>query len=103
MDVEYADLTCAACGRSCEHELRHVGRLLHSTMCTSCGHVVEMPSRTLLRAYVHDLEQRVASKPSRLARRARQDPWQFVSELPTALLRQPAKLAGELWELVRGR
>ncbi len=103
MDVEYAELRCGACGRTCEHELRHVGRLLHSTACTACQHVVEVPARPLLRAYIHDLEQRVTSKPGRLARRARRDPRRFVRELPTALLRQPVKLTGELWELVRGR
>jgi hypothetical protein len=103
VDLEYAELTCAACGRTCEHELRHVGRLLHTTTCTACGHVVEVTPRSLLPAYLHDLERRVASKPVRLARRARRDPGKFLRELPVALLRQPRKLTGELWELVRGR
>lgn len=103
VDLEYAELTCAACGWTCEHQLRHVGRLLHTTTCTNCGHVVEVTPRSLLPAYLHDLEQRVASKPVRLARRARRDPGRFLRELPVALLRQPRKLTGELWELVRGR
>jgi hypothetical protein len=103
MDVELAELRCAACGCTCEHELRHVGRLLHSTTCTACGHLVEMPSRPLLRAYLQDLEQRVASKPGRLARRARRDPRTFLREFPTALLRQPVKLTSELREIIRGR
>ncbi|HEY4604970.1 MAG TPA: hypothetical protein VIH08_11615 [Blastococcus sp.] len=54
-------------------------------------------------AYVHDLEQRVASKPVRLAKRARRDPRRFVRDLPAAVLRQPVKLTGELWSLIRGR
>ncbi len=41
-EPEYADLTCTACGRTAEHELRHVGRLLATTTCTACGHVVEV-------------------------------------------------------------
>jgi hypothetical protein len=100
---EYATLDCGSCGRRCEHELRYAGRLLHTTTCNCCGHVVEVSPGTMIPAYLHDLEQRVASKPARLARRARQDPRRFLRELPTALMRQPAKLTGELWSLVRGR
>lgn len=103
VDLEYAELTCGSCGWTCEHELRHVGRLLHTTTCTHCGHVVEVLPRRMVPAYLHDLEHRVASKPARLAARARRDPKRFLRGLPAALLRQPVKLTGELWELVRGR
>lgn len=103
MDVECVELTCAACGRVSDHEVRHVGRLIGTTTCTACGHVVEVPHRSLVPAYVHDLEQRVASKPVRLAKRARRDPRRFVRDLPAAVLRQPVKLTGELWSLIRGR
>jgi len=103
VEIEYAELTCAVCGRTCEHELRHAGRLLHTTTCTACGHVVEVPPRTMVPAYLHDLERRVATKPVRLARRARLDPGRFFRDLPRALLRQPVKLTNELWEIVRGR
>ncbi|KQS68571.1 hypothetical protein [Modestobacter sp. Leaf380] len=103
MEQEYAELTCTACGRTVEHELRHVGRLLATTTCTACGHVVEVAPRSMVPAYLHDLEHRVTSKPQRMVRRARRDPARFVRELPGALLRQPAKLTAELWALVRGR
>lgn len=103
MNVECVELTCAACGRTCDHEVHHVGRLIGTTACIACGHVVEVAPRSLFPAYVHDLEQRVASKPVRLARRARRDPRRFVRELPAAVLRQPVKLTGELWALIRGR
>ena len=102
MDVERVELTCAACGRACDHEVRHVGRLIRTTTCTACGHVVEVTHRSLLPAYLHDLEQRVASKPVRLARRARRDPRRFVRDLPAAMLRQPVKFTEELWSLIRG-
>lgn len=100
---EYADLTCAACGQTAEHELRYVGRLLDTTTCSYCGHVVQVTPRSLLPAYLHDLEQRVSSKPARLYRRARRDPIGFARGLPRALARQPFKLASELWSLVRRR
>ncbi len=103
MDAEYAELVCAECGQTCEHELRHLGRLLHTTTCTNCGHVVEVLPRSMVPAYLHDLEHRVVSKPTRLVRRARQDPVRFVLELPGALVRQPVKLTREFWALVRGR
>jgi hypothetical protein len=76
--------------------------LIRTTTCTACGHVVEVAHRSLLPAYLHDLEQRVASKPVRLARRARRDPRRFVRDLPAAMLRQPVKFTEELWSLIRG-
>lgn len=103
MEQEYADLTCTACGRTAEHELRHVGRLLATTTCTACGHVVEVVPRSMLTGYLHDLEHRVVSKPVRMARRARRDPARFLRELPGAVLRQPAKLTSEFLTLLRGR
>ena len=103
MTPEYAELVCAVCGQTCEHELRHVGRLLHTTTCTNCGHVVEVLPSSMLPAYLHDLEHRVVSKPTRLVRRARQDPVRFVLGLPTAVLRQPVKLTREFVALLRGR
>lgn len=100
---EYADLVCAGCGQTAEHELRYAGRLLDTTTCSHCGHVVQVTSRSLLPAYLHDLEQRVTSKPARLYKRARRDPVGFVRRLPRALARQPVKLAGELWSVLRRR
>jgi hypothetical protein len=102
-ELEYAELTCEVCGCTCEHELRYAGRLLHTTTCSACGHVVEVSPRTFVPAYLHDLERRVVTKPVRLVRRARREPARFLRELPGALLRQPVKLTNELWELVRGR
>jgi hypothetical protein len=102
VDTEYVELSCDACGRTCEHEVRHAGRLLRTTTCMCCGHVVEVTHRSLVPAYLHDLEQRVASKPARLARRARRDPRGFVRALPAAVLRQPVKMTEELWSLIRG-
>jgi hypothetical protein len=101
VNTEHAHLTCSACGRVTEHDLRYAGRLLHSTRCTACGHVVRHEQRDLYSAYLKDLEQRLVTKPRRLARRAARDPRTFVAGLPRAVLRQPVKLAGELWTLLR--
>lgn len=101
MNTERADLTCGACGVETEHVLRYTGRLLHSTQCTACGHVVRHEQRDLHTAYLHDLEQRLASKPARLMRAARREPRRFVFRLPRALLRQPVKLIDEIWTVWR--
>jgi hypothetical protein len=99
--TQHAHLTCSACGQVSEHELRYTGRLLHSTRCTACGHVLRHEQRELYSAYLHDLEERLVTKPRRLARRAAREPRAFVIGLPRAVLRQPAKLVGELWTLLR--
>lgn len=101
-EIEIAELTCSSCGRTADHELHYSGRLLHSTRCTACGHVVVVESRDLLPAYLRDLEQRVLSKPSRLVRRATREPRTFLFSLPAAVMRQPIKIAREVWSVFRG-
>jgi hypothetical protein len=96
-------LTCVACGREGEHELVSVGRLLHSTRCLACGHVVRHEQRDLMAAYLSDLEHRLVTKPVRLARRAAGNPLAFLASLPGAVLRQPAKFIEELRTVLRGR
>jgi hypothetical protein len=75
-------LTCVACGQECPHELVLVGRLLHSTRCSQCGHVVRHEQRDLMSAYLRDLEHRVLTKPQRMVRRAVHEPRTFVTTLP---------------------
>ena len=101
MTVEHAEFLCSSCGRTAEHDLRYAGRLLESTRCEACGHVVELEQHVLVPAYLHDLEQRVVSKPARLRQRAQKDTSGFLLGLPRAVARQPAKLARELWTVLK--
>ena len=94
-------LTCVACGQEVPHELTVVGRLLQSTRCTSCGHVVRHEQRDLMSAYLRDLEHRLMTKPQRTVRRALADPVEFVVTLPFALARQPLKLLREVRSVLR--
>ena len=100
-DVEHAELRCESCGEVADHELRYAGRLLESTRCTNCGHHIELTPRSLVPAYVRDLEQRLVSKPRRMLRRATRDPLGYARELPGAIVRQPAKFLREFRELFR--
>ncbi|MBA2559315.1 MAG: hypothetical protein H0V07_05400 [Propionibacteriales bacterium] len=100
MTVEHAEFRCSACGKSAEHDLRYAGRLLESTHCHACGHVVELQQKVLLPAYLLDLEQRVASKPARVLQRASGDRVGFLRSLPRAVVRQPVKLFRELWTVI---
>ena len=101
MTVEFSDLACERCDLVTEHELHYAGRLLESVRCTRCGHRMMLSHQALLPAYLHDLEQRVVSKPQRMWRRAAQDPMRFLAGLPAAVVRQPPKFVRELWSLVR--
>jgi hypothetical protein len=101
MTVEFSQFSCERCERLTEHELHYAGRLLESVRCTRCGHRVVLSHQALLPAYLHDLEQRVVSKPQRMYRRAAHDPRGFFAGLPRAVVRQPTKFARELWSLVR--
>ncbi len=101
MTVEHATFTCSHCGETVEHELHYAGRLLESTRCSHCAHVVELEQRVLLPAYLHDLEQRVASKPARMLRRAQTEGAAFVRGLPQAIAKQPGKIAREIWTIIK--
>jgi hypothetical protein len=103
MATSVVELTCVACRQEGPHELVMVGRLLQSTRCLACGHVVRHEQRDLMAAYLRDLEHRLLTKPQRMARRAVREPLTFARELPGALLRQPAKFLGEVSALLRGR
>ncbi len=94
-------LTCVSCGQEAPHELVLVGRLLHSTRCTACGHEVRHEQRDLMATYLRDLEHRLLTKPQRLVRRALSEPVTFLRTLPGAVLRQPAKLLDELRTVTR--
>jgi hypothetical protein len=101
MNPQHADLECEVCQEMTEHELRYAGRLLESVRCTRCGTHTEVPGHVLLPAYVHDLEQRVASKPTRILRRMARHRWSYVRSLPAAVVRQPGKFLREFRELFR--
>lgn len=101
MNIAHADLLCETCDQVTEHELHYAGRILESVRCTRCGRHMELSQSALLPAYVHDLEQRVASKPRRLVHRAARDPGAFLKGLPAAVLRQPLKFLREFRSLWR--
>ena len=103
MPSSTTELTCVACGQECEHELVIVGRLLQSTRCSACGHVVRHEQRDLMSAYLRDLEHRLLTKPQRLVKRAVAEPLTFLVGLPAAVLRQPGKLLEELRTVLRPR
>ena len=100
MSAERADLRCETCERVTDHELHYAGRLLESVRCTHCGTHLELSHRALVPAYVLDLEQRLASKPGRMLRRAARHPGAYLLALPGAVLRQPAKFLREFRDLV---
>jgi hypothetical protein len=94
--VSRSVLTCVACGEETDHELVTVGRLLQSTRCTGCDHVVRHEQRDLMASYLRDLEHRLLTKPQRMLRRARSEPLAFARALPRDLLRQPGKFLAEI-------
>ncbi len=101
MNTAHAELVCETCDQVTDHELHYAGRLLESVRCTRCGSHMELSQRALLPAYVHDLEQRVASKPRRLWHRAARERGHFLRGLPRAIVRQPRKFLEELRTIVR--
>ena len=93
-------LKCDYCGREGPHDLDYAGRLLASTHCRACGHTIRHIGEDLSNTYFRDLEQRVASKPSRMFRRLRRHPVKFVLSLPLKAASKPKKLLEEVRPLI---
>ena len=92
-------LTCSMCGLDSEHEVHYAGRILAHARCMHCGTVMRQSTEVLRKAYIKDLEQRVASKPWRLVRRILSEPNYLFKGLPNAVKRQPKKFLNEAKEL----
>jgi DNA-directed RNA polymerase subunit L len=101
MTTRTATLTCGNYGREGTHELTYAGRILVSTQCRACGYTIRHPHDDLGSAYLHDIEQRIASKPYRMLRRLRRHPVKFVLDLPVAVAEKPRKLIDEVRTLIR--
>ena len=102
-NVHRVVLQCHECHEVAVHELTYAGRILAESRCTACAARVRHEESDLRTAYLHDLEQRLLSKPARLARRAAQHPVRFAVSLPGALIRQPGKMLAELRTVLKGR
>lgn len=89
-------LTCDNCGQDAVHELEYAGRLLVRTVCTVCGHATRRDEDDLWSAYIHDVEQRVASKPLRMWRRFRRHPLEYGRGLPASVLAKPLRMLREV-------
>ena len=89
-------LTCNNCGLEAVHELDYAGRILVRSVCTNCGYVTRRRDDDLWDAYLHDIEQRVASKPFRMWRRFRRHPLEYGLGLPASVLAKPLRICREL-------
>jgi hypothetical protein len=95
------ELVCRSCHELAVHELTYAGRILASSRCTRCGQLVRHEEHDLRSAYVHDLEQRLLSKPRRMIQRALRHPMRFAASLPGAMVTKPAKMLAELRTILR--
>jgi hypothetical protein len=100
-NVHRVELTCHSCHQLVVHELTYAGRILASSRCTACGEVVRHEETDLRAAYLHDLEQRLRSKPARMVRRALRHPMRYARSLPAAIVTKPAKMIAELRTVLR--
>ena len=101
MSVELAELHCERCDLVTDHELHYTGRLLESVRCTRCGTHLEVPPRgaaagVLARPGAADRQQAAADVAPGGA-----GPAGLPAQLPRAVVRQPAKLVGELRAIFR--
>lgn len=95
-------LTCENCGREAIHELEYAGRILVRSTCTNCGHETQRREDDLWNRYIHDIEQRVVSKPLRMWKRFRHHPVEYGLGLPASVLAKPLRMYRELRLVIIG-
>ena len=96
---QVAVLLCAMCNRETEHQVTYAGRLLATAKCSACGAVMRHDTHDLRKAYVKDLEHRLATKPWRIVKRILTEPNYLFKGLPKAIRKQPKKFIEEAKEL----
>jgi hypothetical protein len=79
------------------HDVRYVGRRLHRVRCLRCRQQWEIP---ITASYLQELPVRIATKPLRLGREARRDPFRFARTLPARVLTKPLRIVDEVAEVV---
>jgi hypothetical protein len=91
---------CLQCGNERAHAVTYLGTIIAGITCSGCGRVVGPRPDVLLERYVRDFELRLAGKPGKMLRHARQRPVDFLFHyLPVGLIRKPGEILRE-WKVL---
>jgi hypothetical protein len=93
-------LQCHRCGSERAHAVVYLGTIIACITCSQCGTVVAPRPDVLLERYLRDFEGRLAGKPGKMLRHARQRPVDFLFHyLPLGLIRKPGEILRE-WKVL---
>lgn len=95
-------LQCHRCGSERAHAVVYLGTIIACITCSECGTVVAPRPDVLLERYLRDFEVRIAGKPGKMLRHAKERPVDFLFHyLPLGLIRKPGEILREWSVLVR--
>jgi hypothetical protein len=95
-------LRCHRCGSERAHAVVYLGTIIACITCSECDTVVAPRPDILMERYLRDLEVRLAGKPAKMLRHAKERPVDFVFHyLPLGLIRKPGEILREWGVLAR--
>jgi hypothetical protein len=95
-------LRCHRCGSERAHAVVYLGTIIACITCSECDTVVAPRPDVLLERYLRDFELRLADKPAKMLRHAKERPVDFLFHyLPLGLIRKPGEILREWRVLVR--
>ncbi|RLE13590.1 hypothetical protein DRJ04_04045 [Candidatus Aerophobetes bacterium] len=89
-------LRCSHCFKDSSTKIVYSKNSAVKIICENCGYTVRIPQSSKPEFSIVDWEQRLLTKPLRIALEIKKDSFHFISTFPLRLVTKPLRIAREL-------